>query len=75
MPDPNDMLITLPADAMPEALRSWLVQADRGALLVSLELLPDGRVMAEGLPDVDPSLVVRVRRTMAQYEDVLRRLT
>jgi len=75
MPEPNDMLITLPADAVPEALRSWLAQANRGALLVSLELLPDGRVMAEGLPDVDPSLVVRVRRTMAQYEDVLRRLT
>ena len=71
----NDMLITLPADAVPEALRSWLAQADQGALLVSLELLPDGRVMAEGLPDVDPTLVARVRRTMAQYEDVLRRLT
>ncbi len=71
----NVMLITLPADAVPEALRSWLAQADQGALLVSLELLPDGRVIAEGLPDVDPSLVVRVRRTMAQYEDVLRRLT
>ncbi len=71
----NDMLITLPADAVPEALRSWLAQADQGALLVSLVLLPDGRVMAEGLPDVDPTLVARVRRTMAQYEDVLRRLT
>ena len=75
MLNPNDMLITLPADAVPEALRSWLAQADQGALLVSLELLPDGRVMAEGLPDVDPTLVARVRRTMAQYEDVLRRLT
>ena len=75
MPDLNEMLITLPVDAVPEALRSWLMEASGGALLVSLELRPDGRVEIQALPDVDPTLVARLRRTMAQYEDVLRRLS
>jgi hypothetical protein len=65
----------LPAEAVPDMLRSWLVEMGGGALLASLELLPDGRLVIQGLPDVDPSLVARVRRTMAQHEDVLRRLS
>jgi hypothetical protein len=65
----------LPAEAVPDMLRFWLMEMGGGALLASLELLPDGRLVIQGLPDVDPSLVARVRRTMAQHEDVLRRLS
>lgn len=67
--------ITLPAGDVPEALRAWLAELGATALLVSLELLGDGRLVIQGLPDVDPSLVARVTRTMAQHEDVLRRLS
>lgn len=75
MLDQRATLIMLPAEAVPDMLRSWLVEMGGGALLASLELLPDGRLVIQGLPDVDPSLVARVRRTMAQHEDVLRRLS
>jgi hypothetical protein len=75
MSEPPSTLMTLPAGAVPEELRSWLAEIGSQALLVSLELLPDGRLVIQGLPDVDPSLVARVRRTMAQHEDVLRRLS
>ena len=76
MPDDNlDTLFTLDAEAVPEELRSWLAALSNRAALASVELLPDGRLVIQALPDVDPTLVARVRRVMAQYEDVLRRLT
>lgn len=59
---------------VPASLREWLVSGGDAALLASLELLPDGSVVFRALPEVDPRLVARVRRTMAQHEDVLRRL-
>lgn len=75
MYDQTETLLTLPAGDVPGALRSWLAQMGSTALLASLELLEDGRLMIQGLPDIDPSLVARVTRTMAQHEDVLRRLS
>ena len=76
MPDNNvDTLLALPAEVVPEELRSWLTSIAKDALLASLELLPDGRLVIQVLPDVDPRLVASVRRIMAQHEDVLRRLT
>jgi hypothetical protein len=75
MSDQTTTLITLSASDVPEMLRSWLAESGSTALLVSLELLADGRLVIQGLPDVDPSLVARVSRTMAQHEDVLRRLS
>lgn len=75
MSDQTATLITLSAGDVPETLRSWLAELEVTALLVSLELLEDGRLVIQGLPDVDARLVARVTRTMAQHEDVLRRLS
>lgn len=69
----EEEFILAPAD-VPAALREWLQSAGDIAILASLELLPDGSVVMRALPEVDPRLVARVRRTMAQHEDVLRRL-
>ena len=41
----------------------------------SIELLPDGRLVIQALPGIDPQLVSRVRQMIAQHEDVLRRLS
>ena len=68
-------LLTLSADEVPTPLGKWLAAFESSALLVSLERLPDGRVVLQALPDVDPRLVAQVRRIMAQHADVLRRLT
>ena len=68
-------LFTLPADAVPPALADWISGCGAGALLVSLERLTDGRVVLQALPDVDPTLVARIRKILAQHADVLRRLT
>ncbi len=75
MSEMSTTLITLAPDAVPEALRAWLQEAGNRALLASLELMDDGSLAILGLPEVDPSLVARVSRTMAQHEDVLRRLS
>jgi hypothetical protein len=69
-----DEELVLAADDVPAAFREWLTSAGRIAVLASLEVLDDGRVVMQALPEVDPRLVARVRRTMAQHEDVLRRL-
>lgn len=69
-----DEEIVLAATDVPAALREWLASAGSIAILASLEVLEDGRVVMQALPEVDPRLVARVRRTMAQHEDVLRRL-
>ncbi len=68
-------VISLPPEVVPETLRDWLRLLDDHAVLSSLELLPDGRLVIQALPEIDPRIVARIRRTMAQYEDVLRRLT
>jgi hypothetical protein len=70
----TDML-RLPADAIPPPLHEWLAAHESGALLVSLERLPDGTLVLQSLPDVDPALVAQIRKVLAQHADVLRRLT
>jgi hypothetical protein len=75
MAEELESLLTLRQADVPDALRTWLEAMGASVLLVSLELLDDGRLVIQGVPDVDPSLVARVRRTMAQHEDVLRRLS
>ncbi len=68
-------LLTFPADAVPPVLAEWLQAQGSTAVLISVELLPDGRLVLQALPDVDPRLVAQVRRIMGQHADVLRRLT
>ena len=75
MAEELETLLVLPPELVPDALRDWLAALPEPALLASLELLPDGRVVIQVVPGVDPRLVARVRRVMAQYDDVLRRLT
>ena len=65
--------LTLDAEAVPPELAAWLDQ--QSALLASLERLPDGRVVLQALPDIDPAFVARIRKILAQHADVLRRLT
>lgn len=72
MTDHALQVLTLPPGALPPDLDALLGD---GALLLSLERLDDGRVVAQTLPDVDPALVARVRKILAQHADVLRRLT
>lgn len=68
-------ILTLPADAIPPALDEWLSTHEAGALLVSLERLPDGRLALQALPGIEPTLVAQIRKVLAQHADVLRRLT
>lgn len=68
-------LLTLAADDVPPVLRDWLEAQSTDAVLASIERLPDGRLVLQALPDVDPRLVAQVRRVMGQHADVLRRLT
>ena len=75
MTEEVETLLSLPAESLPHELRGWLLQLPDHAVLASLELLPDGHLVIQALPDVDPRLVARIRRLMAQHEDVLRRLT
>ena len=67
--------LTLPPDAVPPMLDNWLEAAGTPALLVSIERLADGRLVLQGLPDVEPTLVAQIRKVLAQHADVLRRLT
>ena len=68
-------ILTLPSDDVPAALADLLAAHQSEALLVSIERLADGRLVLQALPEVDPRLVAQVRKVMAQYADVLRRLT
>ena len=74
-PGETGTALVLPVEAVPDELRSWLMGFRERAMVASLELLEDGHLVIQVLPDVDPQLVARVRRTMAQYDDVLKRLT
>ncbi len=64
----------LPPGAAPE-LEALLDAVGARALLLSVERLDDGRLVLQALPDVDPAIVARIRRMLAQHADVLRRLT
>ncbi len=75
MLDEQELLLTLPADAVPEQLCDWFAALGQTALVASLELLPDGRLVVQTLPGIDPRFVARVRQILAQHADVLRRLT
>lgn len=66
--------LTLPPDQVPAALRDWLREAQQATLLIAVELDDDGYLSLQALPDIDPQLVPRVRKTMAQYAETLRRL-
>lgn len=68
-------ILTLPAAELPPELLSTLDAASAPAMLVALERLPDGRVAIQALPEIDPALVARLRKLMAEHADVLRRLS
>ena len=74
-PEDAETVLSLPAEFVPDDLRTWLMGLGDRAMVASLELLEDGRLVIQVLPDLDPRFVARVRRTMAQYDDVLKRLT
>jgi len=66
--------LTLRPDDVPPALAEWLRQAEQPTLLIAVETDSDGYLSFQAMPDVDPQLVPRVRKAMAQYEETLRRL-
>lgn len=66
--------LTLSPEQVPAELLNWLREAEQQTLLVAVEIDADGYVSLQALPEVDPQLVPRVRKTMAQYEETLRRL-
>ena len=75
MDEATPTALVIPAGAVPEQVRAMLEALAEPALLASLELLDDGRLVIQVLPGVDPRFVARVRVMMAQHEDVLRRLS
>jgi hypothetical protein len=66
--------LTLHPDRIPAELTDWLRRTEQTTVLVAIEIDAEGYVSLQALPDVDPQLVPRVRKTMAQYEETLRRL-
>ncbi len=75
MQQPPEAFLLMPADGLPTELVAWLEAQTAGPLLVAFDRLPNGDWALQALPDVDPTMVARVRRILAQYADVLRRLT
>ena len=67
-------VLILPAEDVPPALSAWLQERSANALLVSVEQMVDGQLVLQSLPDVDPTLVARIRKMLAEHADVLRRL-
>lgn len=67
-------VLVIPADSLPSDLRVWLSQGESPALLISVEQMADGALVLQALPDVDPTLVARIRKILAEHADVLRRL-
>lgn len=72
---PTASLLVLSAAAVPPELAAWLDDFDVPAVLTSVERLGDGQVVLQAIPAVDPALVARIRKILAQHADVLRRLT
>lgn len=66
--------LTLAPDQVPAPLLAWLREINQPTLLLAIELDDDGYLSLQALPDVDAQLVPRVRKTMAQYAETLRRL-
>lgn len=58
---------------LPEAMRTWL--DGQTAVVFSVERLDDRRVLVRCLPGVDPSVIARVRVTLAKYREALMNLT
>ncbi len=71
----QETILTLAREAVPPELAALLRELAQPATLASLELLADGRLVVQVVPGVDPQFVARIRLILAQYEDVLRRLT
>jgi hypothetical protein len=69
-----DTILILSPENVPPELAEWLEACGNGVLLVSLDRLADGRLVLQALPDVEPQVVARVRKILAQHADVLRRL-
>ena len=66
--------LTLRPDQVADSLKAWLESSERTTLLVAIEVDADGFVSFQAQPEVEPQLVPRVRKAMAQYEETLRRL-
>lgn len=66
--------LTLKPDQVPPELAEWLREAAQATLLLAVEYDEDGYLSLQALPEVEPALVPRVRKAMAQYEETLRRL-
>lgn len=65
--------LELSAAELPAAMRAWLdVQP---AVVILIERVGDGAVVARPLPEVDPALLARVRVTIAKYHEALMNLT
>ncbi|GAC1360313.1 MAG: hypothetical protein NVS4B8_02000 [Herpetosiphon sp.] len=75
MAESSSSIITFPAETLPAALVTWIEAQTRGPLLVSFDRLPNGAWVLQSLPEIDPTMVARVRRILAEHADVLRRLT
>lgn len=75
MPEDLKTVLTLAPEELPESLRIWLDRLGSRATLASMEVLDDGTLVVQALPEIDPRFVARIRRLMGQHADVLRRLT
>ena len=66
--------LTLKPEEVPANLAEWLRESQQNTILLAVELDQDGYLSLQALPEVDPQLVPRVRKAMAQYAETLRRL-
>lgn len=73
--DTSAELLMLPAERVPVELATWLEASGAPAMVVSIERLNDGRLALQALPELDPTIVARIRKVLAEHADVLRRLT
>lgn len=66
--------LTLKPEEVPANLAEWLRASQQTTILLAVELDTDGYLSLQALPEVDPQLIPRVRKAMAQYAETLRRL-
>jgi hypothetical protein len=66
--------LLLGEDEVPARLREWLETAPV-ALALTIERLPDGRVLLRPNPEVDPTMLAQLRVTMAKYHEALMNLS